>query len=166
MSRVAVESYVRVDSEFRLIREVERHDGSCDYVPGAISLSVDGVELLGLALWDEINWLWPYVIQALDECRRSGSGKRYFPDQPILFSAETAGWAGHVLLRVTTSSKSIDRSAVAPADELYGVVARAGIDFIEELRRLCGPEPASAKEETALRRWLEELGRSTRLDEA
>lgn len=57
-------------------------------MPGAISLTVDGVELLGPELWDDVNWLWPFVILALDECRRSGAGQRYFPDQPIEFFRE------------------------------------------------------------------------------
>ncbi|MBO3102138.1 hypothetical protein KG102_15675 [Cellulomonas fengjieae] len=114
---------------------------------------MDGVELLGPELWDDVNWLWPFVVQALDECRQSGSGKRYFPDQPVAFTATTQ-WEGNVLLTVTTSDRSIHRSAVAPSDELYDVVARSGIEFFQELRRLCGPDPASEVEEAALRRWL------------
>ncbi|MGW6128726.1 hypothetical protein ACWFNE_01740 [Cellulomonas sp. NPDC055163] len=157
MSRVAAESYVRVDGEFRPIREAGRHDNSCLYVPGAISLIVDGVELLGVKLWDDVNLLWPFVVQALDECRRSGSGQRAFPDQPIHVSAETLQRGGDVLVRITTPDRTIDRSAVVPADELYAVVARAGIQFFEELRRLCGPRRYPSQEEAALRRWLAEL---------
>lgn len=158
MSRVAVESYVRVDGEFRPIREAERHDESCTWVPGAISLTVDGVELFGVRLWDDVNWLWPLVVQALDECRRSGAGQTAFPDQEIWISAATLEGGGDVLLSVTTRDRRIDRSAVAPADELYAVVARAGIDFFEELRRLCGPRRNPSQKEAALRRWLAELG--------
>jgi hypothetical protein len=67
------------------------------------------------------------VVQALDECRRTGFGRRGFPDQPISFKAELA-WAGNVLVTVT-DGESINRSAVAPADELYQVVAREGVQF-------------------------------------
>ena len=154
MSRVQMASLVRVDGEFTPVSEAGRHDGDCEYVPGAISLIVDGVELLGTDLWDDVNWLWPFIVQALDECRQSGSGTRNFPDQPIAFKAEKAQWGGNVILTVATSDKSIHRTAVAPGDELYEVAARAGVEFFGELRRLCGPDPASAKEEALLGGWL------------
>ncbi|WP_423463948.1 hypothetical protein ACO229_04550 [Promicromonospora sp. MS192] len=154
MSRVEATSYVRADGEFRAIAQASHHDGDCDYVPGAISLKVDGVELLGLDLWDDVNWLWPLVIQALDEFRHSGSGKRYFPDQPIAIIVEAAPWGGNLLLTVTTSDKSIHRTAVAPRDELFETVARAGAHFFRELGRLCGPESAAGQEEAVLRSWV------------
>ncbi|WP_258724744.1 hypothetical protein [Cellulomonas sp. NS3] len=165
MNEVTAASYVRVDGEFRPIRDAERHDDSCRWVPGAISLTVDGVELMGVTLWDDVNWLWPFVVQALDECRRSGSGQRAFPSQGIYFGASALRGGADLLLRVTTPDGSIDRRAVAPADKLYVTVARAGIEFFEELRRLCGSEAdPSVQEEAPLRRWLDEMGLSPHPD--
>lgn len=154
MTRVQMTSLVRVDGEFRLVAEVERHDKDCEYLPGAISLAVDGVELFGPELWDDVNWLWPYVVQALHECRESGVGRRHFPDQPITFLAEKAQWSGNVLLTVTTSDRSIHRSVVAPEGELYEVVARAGVEFFRHLRRLCGSDAMGAEEEAIVMSWL------------
>jgi hypothetical protein len=137
MSSISIESFVRLgDGEFTPIREVRPFAGDCAYVPGAIVLSVDGVAVLSLDLWDDINWLWPYVVQALDDCRRTGTGERYFPDQPILFRAKTAGSRGEVLLSVT--GESLTRKVVVPAHELFPAVAEAGLDFFTELDRLCG----------------------------
>lgn len=155
MSRISIKTYIRLDGQFRPVREVESHDGTCEYVPGAISMSVDGTEVLGLDLWDDVNWLWPFIVQALDECRRTGAGKRFFPDQPIVFRAEKMKWAGNVMITVVNSSKSVNRTVVAPANELYQVLAQSGIEFFQELRRLCGPDPASEKDERTLKEWLE-----------
>ncbi|GAB3170614.1 hypothetical protein GCM10027059_37340 [Myceligenerans halotolerans] len=147
-------SFVRVDGEFRPVSEAERHDGDCEYVPGAISLTVDGVELLGTELWDDVNWLWPFVVQAVRECRDSGSGTRHFPDQPITFKVEKAQWGGNVMLTVTTADRSIHRTAIAPEGEVYETVARAGAEFFKHLRRLCGSDAVSEEEEAATISWL------------
>lgn len=153
MTRVEVRSFVRVgEGSFLAIGEVPRLAGDCMYVPGAISLVVDGVELFGLDLWDDVNWLWPLMVQALDECRQTGSGKRGFPDQPISITAERA-WLGHTLLRVTDGA-SIDRSAVAPDEELFEAVALAGLRFFIELRRLCPDEDMGREERDILEAWL------------
>ncbi|GEL98530.1 hypothetical protein [Cellulomonas terrae] len=162
MSRVRVESYVRVQGAFRPIRSVQRYDDSTEHVPGAISLLVDEVELLGVELWDDVNWLWPYVVKALDDCRRTGSGKRYFPDQPIAFEAKKLPRAGSVLLTVRDAG-SLHRSVRAPLGELYEEVGRAGLDFFQELRRLCGVlelPVASEKDEATMRTWLADSPKS------
>ena len=130
------------------------HDGACDYVPGAISLTVDGAELLGDGLWDDVNWLWPGIVGALEECRRSGSGTSWFPDQPIVFGAESLRRPGYLKVSVTTADRSIHRAAVAPSDAVYEAVARAGLTFFAALARLCGSSGAS-REEAELRRWLQ-----------
>lgn len=151
MSRIHVQSYVRVGRDLRPVGELLSFDGDCMYVPGAISLIVDGIEVFGMDLWDDINWLWPYVVQAFDECRRTGLGKRGFPDQPISFIVENA-WAGNLLLTVT-DGESINRTVVAPADELFEVVARAGLDFFTQLQRLCPANDFGHDEHTILASW-------------
>jgi hypothetical protein len=152
MSRVQAQTFVRSGEGFLPVSEVARYDGDCYYVPGALSLIIDGAEMLGTDLWDDVNWLWPLVVQALDECRRTGFGRRGFPDQPISFKAELA-WAGNVLVTVT-DGESIDRSAVAPADELYQVVAREGVQFFNELQRLCPGNEDGLEERGLLASWL------------
>lgn len=149
--RVRVETFVRVDGEFRPVGELTRYDGSCTYVPGAIVLAVDEFAVLSLDLWDDVDWLWPFVIQALDECRRTGSGRTMFPDQPITFSAETMPRRPAYLLVSVTSSTS-RRRVVAPADELYAAVARAGQAWFDQFGRFCAVQ--APREESILASWL------------
>jgi hypothetical protein len=82
---VSIESLLRVSGDrFERISAIERYRGDPRHVEGAILLSVNDVEVLSSDLWDDVNWLWPFVIQAADEARREGAGQTYFPDQPIL----------------------------------------------------------------------------------
>ena len=68
---VEVRSFFRrSDGSFVPFGEMAGPVEDCRYVPGAIELWIGGVEVLSLELWDDINWLWPFVVQPLDECRR------------------------------------------------------------------------------------------------
>lgn len=151
MTRVKIVTFVRAGARLVPIENLERYDGDPDHVAGAISLRIDGAELLGPELWDDVNWLWPFIVQALDEYRRTGSGKRSFPDQPISFSAESA-WTGTALIKVF-DGESIERSSTAPDDDLFEEVARAGIFFFEELQRLCPGTSFGVAERTTLDGW-------------
>lgn len=152
MSRVEVETYIRVGDEFQVARDVGGYDGDDEYVPGAISLKIDGVDVMGTDLWDDVNWLWPFVVQAVDECRRTGAGKRGFPDQPIAFKVDVV-WEGNLLVAVT-DGEEINRGAVAPAAEFYEAIARAGLDFFDQLQRLCPGTGFGDDERDLLESWL------------
>ena len=157
MTRVQIRSFVRRDDgSFLEIGDVVAHRGDCMYLPGAVSFTVDGVELFGLDLWDDVNWLWPLLVQVFVDCRGAGSGKRGFPDQPISISAERS-WADHTLIRVTDGA-AINRSAVAPDRELFESLAAAGSEFFRELRRLCPDDPMGQQEQEILASWLRHGG--------
>lgn len=153
MSRVRIQSYVRIGEDFQPIEDVKRYDGDSMYVPGAVSLVVDDVELMGAELWDDINWLWPLMVQAVDDYRRTRTGKRGFPDQPISFKVEAA-WPGHALVSVV--SDSFEHKAVVPEEAFYEEVARAGLTFFAELQRICPEYDGDDAEIDVLRAWLGE----------
>lgn len=155
MSGVEITTYVRLDGRFIPITDVDSHDGSCDYLPGAIRFAVDGVELLGVDLWDDVNWLWPLVIQMLDDYKRTGAGKRFFPDQPIAMTAAEAAWPGYTQVAVFTSDKLINRTVVAPRQELFDTVALAGLEFFQHLRRLCGAGSVQEQDKEVLEHWID-----------
>lgn len=155
MSWIDVRSYLRVnDGKFVPFEDVEAFSGDCRWVPGAIVFRIGDTEVLSLELWDDINWLWPYVVQALDDCRRVGEGERFFPSQPLRFRAESLGGSGQIRLSVTGGS--IENRAVGLADEIYGSVAQAVLVFFEALHRLCPPaDPADARIIDTVEDWIE-----------
>lgn len=152
MQRIQVRSFIRIGSDFLPIQDIKRYEGDRQYVPGAVSLVIDGIELLGTDLWDDVNWLWPFIVQALDDCRNTGFGKRGFPDQPISFKAEKARAAN---TRITvTGGTSINRTAVSSDDQLYETVARAGVEFFAHLNRVCPGSDIGEEERATLESWL------------
>ena len=154
MSQVEIRSYLRVgDGQFVPMEEAEFFEGDCTWVPGTIVFAIDGVEVLSFELWDDINHLWPYVVRALEDCRREGQGERYFPDQPLLFRAEMLGSSGQMRLSVTGGG--VKTMAVGPAEEIYEAVAHAALSFFPALHRLCPPEgPADDQIIAIVKSWI------------
>lgn len=69
MCEIEVKAFLREQEGFREFSDVDRYIGDTDYVPGAISFLVDGTEVFGLDLWDDNNWLWPFLVRAVERCR-------------------------------------------------------------------------------------------------
>ncbi len=154
MSVIDIRSYLRVgDGQFVPMEEAEVFDGDCRWVPGAIVFTIDGVEVLSFELWDDINWLWPFIVRDLDECRRTGRREGYFPDQPLLFRAEMLGSSGQMRLSVTGGG--VNTMAVGPAEEIYEAVAHAALSFFPALHRLCPSEaPADPRVIEIVKSWI------------
>ncbi|MEV0290497.1 hypothetical protein AB0H36_40745 [Kribbella sp. NPDC050820] len=54
MQRIQVRSFIRIGGHFLPIQEIQHYDGDRQYVPAAVSLVIDGVEVLGTDLWDDV----------------------------------------------------------------------------------------------------------------
>jgi hypothetical protein len=149
---VEINTYIRDEAgAFVPCSELIRYGGDLRHVAGYISFVVDGQPLLDEALWDDVDWLWPYVVQALDECLRDGVGERFFPDQPIRFRAERIG-GDRVLLRV--NGGSVDRAVTAGRVETVAAVADAARTFFAELERLVpGSGTADRTEVERITQW-------------
>jgi hypothetical protein len=134
------------------IEEVARYDGDPEYVEGSLCLTVDGVPFLTADDWDDVNWLWPFVVKASRDCEATGHGETMFPDQPIEFSVDRLGDSGR--LRLSLTATGLRRTAVASASEYYEALADAGLRFFEHLERLVpGAAETDQDEIAALRRW-------------
>lgn len=124
---VEIETLLRSSSgEFTRVGDVDRYAGDERHVSGAIEFVVNGQHLLDQELWDDVDWLWPYVIQAIDEGVASGVGERYFPDQPILFRVERAS-ENRLLFKV--DGGTIHRVVSADQPDVLQAVAAAATDF-------------------------------------
>lgn len=153
MTTIEIETFIRVAGKFVPVADVTRYQGARNYVEGAISLTIDDTEVFGLDLWDDVNWLWPLVIQAFEDCRNSGLGKRWFPDQPLSIVVEEI-WGGKTRIKVADGTPS-RRSAVAPSAELYTAVGRAANEFFSKLQRLVPGTYYGSYETSIIGRWNE-----------
>ena len=137
---------------FTPIEDVARFEGDPNYVEGALCMDIDGIPLITAEYWDDVNWLWPFVVEASQACEETGHGETLFPDQGIEFRLDRLGDSGRVRASLTSSNDS--RAAVMMASEFYPALAHAGLHFFGHLERLV---PAAAdvdgEQIAALRRW-------------
>jgi hypothetical protein len=149
---VVITTYLR-DRRGRLqnIRDVESYTASKDYVEGVVALSIHGAVIISEQDWDDINFLWLDMIQAAEECRTTGAGERYFPDQPVLFRVERLP-AGRLLVSLRWDEQR--RAASVDAGEFYRALAAAGLEYFAFERRCLRGE--AAHELAVVQRWLAE----------
>lgn len=80
---IDVRSYLKSGAKFV---DVESFDGNIkdpDYIDGALVLSVNGIELVNVKMWDLIDQLWVYLVDGLELVSQGKEFKTYFPDQAI-----------------------------------------------------------------------------------
>ncbi|GAB2545935.1 hypothetical protein [Nocardia heshunensis] len=115
------------------------------HVEGAIELEINGVAILDKTLWDDVDQLWAYIVNAICELQVKGAATTSFPDQPIELSFRRTG-GDHVL--VTLESRAIPRrTAAADESELIAAIRHAAHGFFSRLGKLL-PENRPAYEAT------------------
>jgi hypothetical protein len=62
-----IKSYVKKSGQFILIDEYHGPLKDEDYVESALVLTIDGFELITVEMWDCVDQLWEYFIDAVTE---------------------------------------------------------------------------------------------------
>ena len=110
MAQVLVKSYFKIDNEFVPIHEFTREFSDKNYVDGAITIAVDGQEILTFKHWDLVDQLWCYIAEGLGKVTKGQVFETYFPDQPLLLRFEMVSPR---CMRVTVGHDSYDVDAKA-----------------------------------------------------
>jgi hypothetical protein len=154
---VEVASFVNIsDGVFVPIGLADRHDGTSRHVPGYIRFSIDGVDVLNEVLWDDVDWLWPFVVQAVDECLRTGTGQRGFPSQSIEFQVDALP-GGRLRFSVFTSAGDKQYAkAVGDRHEVLAALRAGALTFWRELERISpGATKGTHREMAIVEAWPE-----------
>lgn len=167
MSDIAIQTYLydrHGSPKFEPVQDMESFTQKrSGYVEGFISMTIDGAEMFGPDLWDDVGMLWPGLTIMLDECRENRAGKTSLTERAIPIRLECIrGWPGFLLLTVGRPEGDhygveMRRTSVAAAD-LYPAVARAYLDTFDNFRRIDVPEDIGAVSEMMdnhLRSWIE-----------
>ena len=126
-------------------------------------MTIDGIEMLGPDLWDDVGALWPLLTNMLDDCLENRVGETGLMERAIPVRLESIrGWPGFLLLTVGRPEGDhygveMRRTSVAAAD-LYPAVALAYLDAFENFRRIDVPQNigvVSEMMESHLRSWIE-----------
>ena len=81
--------FVNVDDTEKL--KSIANDLDIDYLDGAITIYYQGHYIIDFALWDEVDTLWAYLMNAIEELLKNGKSHTYFPDQPIRIDLRVEG---------------------------------------------------------------------------
>lgn len=103
-----------------------------DYVEGAILLTVDGREIIGLEEWDYVDQIWAYIAEMVTQLNSSGHAETHFPDQPIKLSFQVT--RNRVLVTVETGADT--KRASTPTEEFVRALKKAGLVFFEKMNEL------------------------------
>jgi hypothetical protein len=139
------------DGSFERFADVERYDGDPHQVEGAVLIHVDGKPLLTQAEWDELDSLWSFLVQAVDEALAIGEGERSFPDQPIRFRVKRLP-TGRFLVSVDLGDER--RGASADVDEFVRAIAAAGLAFFNHKNLIIRGAGGDQQHVDLCRRWL------------
>ncbi|MFD7022709.1 hypothetical protein [Promicromonospora sukumoe] len=167
MSDIAIQTYLydaHGSEKFHPVQElVSFTQKKYGYIEGFISLTIDGAEMFGPELWDDVGLLWRWLTIMLDDCRENGAAESSLVERAIPIRLEgIRGWAGSLLLTVGRPEDDhygveMRRTSVSAAD-LYPAVAQAYLDAFTHFRRLETPGDTgrvSEAKEARLRSWIE-----------
>jgi hypothetical protein len=169
VSDVAIQTYLydrHGSPKFESVQDMESFTQKrSGYVEGFISMTIDGTEMFGPDLWDDVGMLWPGLTILLDDCRENENraGRTSLTERAIPIRLEhIRGWAGFLLLAVERPEGDhygveMRRTSVAAAD-LYPAIARAYLDTFDNFRRINVPDNIGAVSEMMdnhLRSWIE-----------
>ncbi|RFS84112.1 hypothetical protein D0T12_18300 [Actinomadura spongiicola] len=149
---VEIETYLRGrDGVFTRIAEYDAPIRDPDYVEGAIRMSIDGQEIVGVAEWDDVNWLWPFLATMAADLADSERVATSYPSQPIGLSFTRKGTflevaVDYVPTRVAwldglpraLPAGRVRRRGLAPALEFLTALQTAGWSYAAEMSRLGG----------------------------
>lgn len=81
--KVTCRSYLKVGDGFVPVRAFTGALPDRAYVYGAIELEIGRKTIFDTALWDLVDQLWAYLVNAMEDLARGSPCRFWFPDQPL-----------------------------------------------------------------------------------
>lgn len=130
---VEIETFLKAsDGSFVQVEACRTAPPDLDYIEGAIRLSVDGLEIIGIEEWDYVDQLWCYFAEMVARLRSSGYAETHFPDQPIKVTFQAAGSRVLVTAKIGKEVKKASASSV----DLFDALRAAGLIFFDKMSEL------------------------------
>jgi len=158
---IKVDTYIKDDNKFV---PIEQYTGTVPdpmYVEGAIYLKINEREILTLDLWDDVNWLWGYIVTGFEDLSEQSEWTTSFPDQPIdlTFRFDKKRNKAEVNLYIPqcdfTETKQETRQTIAPLDEFLTAMNNAGQKYFTRISEIGGED--GSREARRLREAVKQL---------
>lgn len=100
-----------------------------DYIEGAIILKYDDAIILDFKLWDLVDQLWAYFVNAIEELVNGNQVEFFFPDQPVKILLKSIS-EEIVLFQVSAGNIS---SYTLPKVDLYTELLKSAEKFFDSM---------------------------------
>jgi len=150
---IKVDTYIKDDNKFV---PIEQYTGTVPdpmYVEGAIYLKINEREILTLDLWDDVNWLWGYIVTGFEDLLEQSEWTTSFPDQPIDLTFRLYKNRNRIEIEVTPSKGLV--KAVAPLNEFLTAMNDAGQKYFTRISEIGGED--GSREARRLREAVKQL---------
>ncbi|MGH9181876.1 MAG: hypothetical protein ACRDY5_09195 [Acidimicrobiales bacterium] len=128
------ESYLKVEDEFIEIAACSGPLDEPDYLDGFLRLTVDGVAVLDEEHWDLVDFLWDFLVEAMEEMQDADSFVVQFADQPTHIRLQRLV-GGRLRIELVVPGRYVRRAECA-FDEFVATAIPAATSFFGHLVRL------------------------------
>ncbi|ACX86902.1 hypothetical protein [Pectobacterium parmentieri] len=125
-----VDSFISVGDGFVSVSEFKGKIKCSGYIDGAMSLTINYVEIINISMWDYIDQLWIYILNALFDLANGHDVEFYFPDQPIKVTMTNV--KDNVFLKVDDSGVMVDKY------EFMIFMANSCLNFLRDMMSING----------------------------
>lgn len=133
----SVRTLLKKDNTFIPIEEWKGAVSDPKYVAGALVIKQDEEIILDEKLWDDINYLWPYIVNGLIPIANGEDFQTGFPDQPVFFQVKHLPYPKDwLLLKVFSGDEIFVNIKISKVEFLDEVIASALI-FFTKIKSVC-----------------------------
>lgn len=130
---IEIKSYIKYKKVFIDIFEFDGVIADSNYIEGGLVLTINGVELINLEMWDYIDQLWAYISTGLKAVSENKEFETNFPDQPIKVKFKPI--RQDILLTVICHS---EEKVVVNKNVFVNEMSKYAISFFERLSTFKG----------------------------
>ncbi|EQA72841.1 hypothetical protein [Leptospira noguchii] len=132
---INIKTYLRIDDDYIPIEEffgkIEDIE-DIQYTTGSVELTINYVKIIEKTLWDNVNHLWPYIINAIEELlvEDQKEAKLSYPDQPITLRFGKTNHSGRIFVEFSYPKL---RRVETSASEFYEAILNAAEKYFSKM---------------------------------
>jgi hypothetical protein len=127
---IEIKSFLRKDGAFYSLNENLTVEDP-NYIEGAITINIYGIDLLTKSYWDYIDQLWCYISDCVIDISNNINTYFYFPDQPLKVEFENLAdnkikitLTTDDLVNVVVNKKELINSLIYGASEFFNIMKK------------------------------------------
>ncbi|MCG8707916.1 hypothetical protein JHU04_001114 [Brenneria sp. 4F2] len=125
-----VHNFIKLDDNFVDITKFKGKIKKLNCIDGAMLLTINYVDVIDISMWDSIDQLWIYILNALIDFNEGNDVDFCFPDQPIKVIIKHV--KNNVFFKVEESGVMVNKK------QFMLFMASSCLDFLKQLMAIEG----------------------------